>query len=231
VGAKSVALAQFGNLSDIAWLRQLPAYSCRSRTLPHYRARIIHCESKIQSVPGYAYAVLAAGWAIWLTPFLLARRHHERARVIDRRARWGVLLVAVSYSMLWQNSFWARPLPAWRFVLSVCFLLSAIVLSWTGAHSLGRQWRVDAGLNQDHELIVSGPYRVVRHPIYTSMLCLLFGTGFMVTPLWLLLPAVIVFVVGTEIRIRIEDQLLSSRFAERFREYERSVPAYIPFLR
>ena len=208
-----------------------PRTVCRSRTLPHYRARIIHCESKIQSVPGYAYAVLAAGWAIWLTPFLLARRHHERARVIDRRARWGVLLVAVSYSMLWQNSFWARPLPAWRFVLSVCFLLSAIVLSWTGAHSLGRQWRVDAGLNQDHVLIVSGPYRVVRHPIYTSMLCLLFGTGFMVTPLWLLLPAVIVFVVGTEIRIRIEDQLLSSRFAERFREYERSVPAYIPFLR
>ena len=182
-------------------------------------------------MPGYAYVVLAAGWAIWLTPFLLARRHHERAKVIDRRARWGVLLVAVSYSMLWQNSFWARPLPAWRFVLSICCLLSAIVLSWTGARSLGRQWRVDAGLNQDHELIVSGPYRVVRHPIYTSMLCLLFGTGFMVTPLWLLLPAVIVFVVGTEIRIRIEDQLLSSRFAERFRQYERSVPAYIPFLR
>ena len=47
----------------------------------------------------------AVGWVIWLTPFLLARRHHERARVIDRRARWGVLLVAVSYSMLWQNSF------------------------------------------------------------------------------------------------------------------------------
>ena len=130
-----------------------------------------------------------------------------------------------------QNSFWARPLPGWRLVLCVCFLLSAIVLSWTGAHSLGRQWRVDAGLNQDHELIVSGPYRVVRHPIYTSMLCLLCGTGFMITPLWLLLSAVVVFVVGTEIRIRTEDQLLSARFAEQFREYEHSVPAYIPFLR
>jgi protein-S-isoprenylcysteine O-methyltransferase Ste14 len=63
------------------------------------------------------------------------------------------------------------------------------------------------------------------------MLCLLFGTGFMVTPLWLLLLAVTAFVVGTEIRVRIEDQLLSSRFGERFREYESSVPAYIPFLR
>jgi protein-S-isoprenylcysteine O-methyltransferase Ste14 len=63
------------------------------------------------------------------------------------------------------------------------------------------------------------------------MLCVLFGTGFMVTPLWLLLLAVTLFVVGTEIRVRIEDQLLSSRFGERFREYESSVPAYIPFLR
>jgi protein-S-isoprenylcysteine O-methyltransferase Ste14 len=161
----------------------------------------------------------------------VGQTHQEHAGVVDRRARWGVLLVAVSYSILWQNSFWARPLSTWRFALSVCFFLSAIVLSWTGAHALGRQWRVDAGLNQDHELIVSGPYRVIRHPIYTSMLCLLFGTGFMVTPLWLLLPAVIVFVIGTEIRIRIEDQLLSSRFAERFREYKLSVPAYIPFLR
>jgi len=53
----------------------------------------------------------------------------------------------------------------------------------------------------------------------------------MITPLWLLLSAVVVFVVGTEIRIRTEDQLLSARFAEQFREYEHSVPAYIPFLR
>jgi protein-S-isoprenylcysteine O-methyltransferase Ste14 len=63
------------------------------------------------------------------------------------------------------------------------------------------------------------------------MLCILFGTGFLVTPLWLLLPAVIVFLVGTEIRIKIEDQLLSSCFGKRFREYQGSVPAYIPFLR
>ena len=43
----------------------------------------------------------------------------------------------------------------------------------TGVGALGRQWRIDAGLNSDHELVQSGPYRIVRHPIYTSMLCLL----------------------------------------------------------
>jgi len=182
-------------------------------------------------VPGYAYVVLAVGCVIWVIPFLLARRHQERAAVIDRRARWGMLLVALSYALLWQNSFWERPLPTWRLVLSVFFLLCAIVLSWTGIRSLGRQWRVDAGLGHEHELITTGPYKFVRHPIYASMLCLLLGTGFMITPLWLFLLALCVFLVGTEIRVRIEDRLLSSRFAEKFQEYQRKVPAYIPFLR
>ena len=58
-------------------------------------------------------------------------------------------------------------------------------ISWTGA--LGRQWRIDAGLSADHQLITSGPYRFVRHPIYTSMLSILLGTGFLITPWWLLL--------------------------------------------
>ncbi len=167
-------------------------------------------------MPGYAYVALIAGWAIWLTPFLLARRQQERAKVIDRRARWGVLFVAVSYSLLWQGRFWVRVLPGWRFALSICFLLCATVLS---------------ALSYDHELVTSGPYKLVRHPIYTSMLCLLLGTGFMVTPLWLFLLAVVVFLLGTEIRVRIEDRLLASRFAERFQEYARKVPAYIPFVR
>jgi protein-S-isoprenylcysteine O-methyltransferase Ste14 len=135
---------------------------------------------------GYAYAILAAGWLIWLTPFLLARRHAEKPKQVDRRARWGVLLVAVAYSILWQNSFWARPLSTWRVAVSTCCLLLAGILSWTGARSLGRQWRIDAGLNPDHDLVMSGPYKLVRHPIYTSMLFLLIGTGFMVTPLLLL---------------------------------------------
>ncbi len=182
-------------------------------------------------MPGYAYAILAAGWLIWMAPFLLAKRHHERPKEVDRRARWGILLVAVAYPILWQNSFWARPLPDWRIAVSVSFLVLAGTLSWTATRSLGRQWRIDAGLNPDHELVTSGPYRLVRHPIYNSMLFLLCGTGFMVTPLPLLLLATAVFMLGTEIRVRIEDRLLASRFGDRFREYQRSVPAYIPFMK
>ena len=180
-------------------------------------------------MPGYAYALLAAGWLIWLVPFLLARRRSEQPKEMDRRARWGVVLVAIAYSILWQNSFWARPLPRWRLAVSAVLFLLAVILSWTGARTLGRQWRIDAGLNADHELVTSGPYKFVRHPIYTSMFFLLGATGFIVTPLPILVLSAVVFMVGTEIRVRIEDRLLASHFGEQFREYRRRVPAYIPF--
>jgi protein-S-isoprenylcysteine O-methyltransferase Ste14 len=185
----------------------------------------------IAGMPAYAYVILAAGWLSWVMPFLLLRRNTGPAAKLDRRARWGILLVAIAYSLLWQNRFWERPLPGWRVPLSILLFTLAAVLSWTGSSALGRQWRIDAGLNPDHELVTTGPYRVVRHPIYTSMLCVLAGTGFIITPLLVLLLSAIVFLAGTEIRVRIEDGLLASRFGEQFQEYRRTVPAYIPFLR
>jgi protein-S-isoprenylcysteine O-methyltransferase Ste14 len=63
------------------------------------------------------------------------------------------------------------------------------------------------------------------------MLCMLLGTGFLITPLPLLVLGIAVFVAGTEIRVRSEDGLLHSRFGDQFRDYQRTVSAYVPFLR
>ena len=179
----------------------------------------------------YAYAILAGGWLAWVARFLIAQRNREHAQQVDRRARWGILLEVIAYSLLWQNRFWERPLPLWRLGLSVLFLALAALLSWTAVPALGRQWRIEAGLSSDHQLVTTGPYAVVRHPIYTSMLCMLLGTGFMITPVRTLLVASLLFIVGMEIRVRVEDKLLASRFGEQFLAYRRSVPAYVPFLR
>jgi protein-S-isoprenylcysteine O-methyltransferase Ste14 len=180
-------------------------------------------------MPIYAYATLVAGWLIWLTPFLRARRSEKPAKHVDRRARWGILLVAITYSLLWQGRFWERSPQSWQIALSILLFALASLLSWAGARALGRQWRIDAGLSADHELITSGPYRFVRHPIYTSLLCVLLATGVLITPWWLLLLSLLPFITGTEIRVRIEDNLLTSQFGERFVEYHKRVPAYIPF--
>jgi protein-S-isoprenylcysteine O-methyltransferase Ste14 len=166
-----------------------------------------------------------------MTPFALIKRSSKPAKQIDRRARWGVIIVAIAYSILWQGKFWLRQPHSWQIALAVVFFVLGILLSWTSTRALGRQWRIDAGLSSDHELIMAGPYRFVRHPIYTSMLCVLLATGFVVTSLPLFLLAIAVFLFGTEIRVRIEDKLLASQFGNTFHQYRQNVPAYIPFLK
>ena len=184
----------------------------------------------IHTVPGYAYAIVPVGWIIWALPFFLIKRSRGPAQKLDRRARWGILLEALGYFILIQSRFWTPHPPLWRTGPGFVFLALAGVLSWTSARTLGRQWRFDAGLNADHQLVQSGAYRIVRHPIYTSMLCLMLGTGFMIAPFPILAISATLFVIGTEIRVRIEDALLAARFEESFEAYRRRVPAYIPFL-
>jgi protein-S-isoprenylcysteine O-methyltransferase Ste14 len=182
-------------------------------------------------MPPFAYGIVAAAWIVWMFPFVLLRRRTPRAQQVDRRARWGILLVAISFTALWQYQFWQTSLPVWRLALAIVFLVLADVLSWSAMRVLGKQWRVDAGLNAEHELVMRGPYRIVRHPIYTSVLCVLWGTAFILLPVPLILLATIPALIGTEIRVRIEDGLLASRFGKQFDQYKRSVSAYFPFVR
>ena len=179
----------------------------------------------------FAYSVLAAGWLLWLAPFLLFNPKTGAAQKIDPRARWGILFIGIAYSALWQTHFWERSPALWQIALELPFFSLAATLSWTARRALGKQWRIEAGLNADHELITSGPYRILRHPIYTSMFCTLLGTGVLITPSWLLLISIAIFIAGTEIRVHVEDDLLSSHFGGRFEDYKQNVRAYIPFLR
>ena len=128
----------------------------------------------------WASVLVLAGIGAWVAPFLLAKRHPELTGEIDKRARWGMLLEMLSFAALWQGRFWERAVPEWRVALAVVFFLLAAALSWSSTRALGIQWRFDAGLNAEHELVRHGPYAMVRHPIYTSLLCLLCGVGFVV---------------------------------------------------
>ena len=181
-------------------------------------------------MPAYIFGILAAGWFAWMIPFVLARGG-GRAQTLDRRARWGIVFQAVGFAFIWMNDYWHRQPTGVRVVLAIGFLALGAVLSWTSARTLGRQWRFDAGLNADHQLVRSGAYRFVRHPIYASMLCMLLGTACLIARLPVLGIALVFFFIGLEIRVRIEDALLASRFGDEFREYQRQVPAYLPFVR
>jgi protein-S-isoprenylcysteine O-methyltransferase Ste14 len=177
------------------------------------------------------FALLLSGWVFWLIPFLRLKRSGGHAERIDRRARVGIVIVAVAYWLVYFQSIHAGPAGPLRFGISLVFFVLAGLLSWGAVRTLGRHWRIDAGLNKDHELVQTGSYRIVRHPIYLSMMCTLLGSGSLFAPIWILAIAIVIFLVGTEIRVRVEDALLASRFGEAFQNYRSRVKAYIPYVR
>jgi protein-S-isoprenylcysteine O-methyltransferase Ste14 len=172
------------------------------------------------------------GLCLWLAPFVRTGWNWSAPQSVDRRARWGLILEMAGYTLMLQSHFWAVSPELCRVLTSLlCFVLAS-VLSWTATRALGRQHlRFDAAIGAEHELVRRGPYTLVRHPIYTSMLCVLWGIGFMTASLVLFVLATAVFLVGTEIRVRIEDRLLAARFGEQFEGYQRSTRAYLPLLR
>ncbi len=181
-------------------------------------------------MPAYAYLLIATGVVVWFYPFVPAHRRTAAATIVNSRSRWGLLLQFLAFSLLWQGRFWERPLPVWRAGVSVVLFSLAAVLSWTSSRALAGQLRVDAALGADHKLVRSGPYGLVRNPIYTSMLLVLCATAVIIAVQKLFAPALLLFVIGTEIRVRLEERLLASHFGEEFEAYKRSVAAYIPFL-
>lgn len=176
----------------------------------------------------FPYLVVAIGTATWFVPLVLRRGRSQAPEKVHRGGRWGLLLVAAGYAVPWQTVFWTEPARDWRLaVAALCFAI-AIGFSWTAALALGRHWRIEAGLNADHELVQSGVYGVVRHPIYTSMLFVVVATCLILSPMYLLPVSVLLYIAGTEIRVRAEESLLAERFGDTFREYRRRVPAYVP---
>jgi len=141
-----------------------------------------------------------------------------------------MLLQFVAFTLLWQGHFWTRALTLWRIVLSVALFALAALLSWTSSRALSGHLRADAALGAGHKLVRSGPYALTRNPIYTSMLLVLCAIAVVITGWKLFLAALLIFILGTEIRVRTEEKLLASCFGDEFQAYKRDVPAYIPFL-
>lgn len=181
-------------------------------------------------MPVHVYLIIFVGLAIWFYPFIGAHNRTPPAATVNRRSRWGVLLQFLAFALLWQGHFWMRPLSLWRLGLSVILFAVAALLSWSSSRALAGQLRIDAALGAEHRLVRSGPYALVRNPIYTSMLLVLCAIGIVITGWKLFAVALVLFLAGTEIRVRTEEKLLATRFGEEFYSYKKSVAAYIPFL-
>lgn len=178
---------------------------------------------------------LTVCWLAWLYPFFFRAPHFQKrdSVTVSGPTRVGVLLEAVGVLLAFMTPAArsaARSHPA-ALLGAAGFSIIGIILSWTAVAHLGKQFRIHAGLYADHELVRTGPYRILRHPIYSSLLAMLLATILLLTPWMRAFLALALFLIGTEIRVRSEDRLLASRFGEHFAEYRKRVPAYIPFVR
>jgi len=94
---------------------------------------------------------------------------------------------------------------------------------------LGENWSSSPSIKQNHALIVTGPYRAVRHPIYAGMLVALLGSALQRGLVRSFL-AVIVCAVGLWLKVSIEEQFMVQRFGDAYLRYRRDVSALVPFL-
>jgi protein-S-isoprenylcysteine O-methyltransferase Ste14 len=96
---------------------------------------------------------------------------------------------------------------------------------WT----LAGNWSSDVTFKQNHELVQTGPYRFVRHPIYTGLLLMCLGTALETGHLrcWL---AIVVVGIGFWIKLSQEERLLLRHFPDTYPAYQKQVKALIPFV-
>ena len=112
----------------------------------------------------------------------------------------------------------------WRaqyFVAAIIFVvvLASLIFVTAAVRTLGKQWSLQARVLEHHELIRRGPYRIVRHPIYTGMFGMLIASSLAYGHWVGLVVASVVYYFGTVMRIRSEEKLLREQFGSEYQNY------------
>jgi preprotein translocase subunit SecA len=195
-----------------------------------------HLEAMLRAV----HYPLLASFGLWIAFTLYWSRASIGDSTIARSESRGSrfvheILVNTAFLLLFLQIFPHIPGLAHRFwpastilttaglILQVAMFILAI---WARFH-LGRYWRGVIAILGNHQLIRSGPYRLVRHPIYTAILGMFVGTAMVFGGLYASLGVVLAAVAYWR-KVRIEEHYLQQAFGEEYAEYSRITPALIP---
>jgi protein-S-isoprenylcysteine O-methyltransferase Ste14 len=190
-------------------------------------------------LPTTVFAVVMLSWFAFVVVFLARKKPRSPPdSKRDRISILGIALQGVSYAIVWgvHRSFFTPVVKMGKqleLIVAILTMIVAIGSVWfvsTAIRTLGQQWSLAARLVEGHKLVTEGPYRIVRNPIYTGMFGMLLATGLAISHWVGLLIAVVVYAVGTVIRVRSEEKLLREAFGAEFEAYARRVPAVVPFL-
>ncbi len=102
--------------------------------------------------------------------------------------------------------------------------------TWWARFSLGRLWSASVGRKKDHRVVDTGPYAIVRHPIYTGVITALFATAVVMGTATALVGATLA-TIGFRIKARLEERFLRSELGpDAYDNYSRRVPMLVPRL-
>jgi len=188
--------------------------------------------------PTLAFVAILLAWLAFVMTFLLHKKPSappDKKR--DPASFTGVVLQGLSYALLWiLRREWFTPIFGSGKLLEITLALVTVLLAFASVwfcaaalRTLGVQWSLAARVVEGHKLVTQGPYSIVRNPIYTGMLGMLLATGLAVSHWIGLVLAMLVFAIGTFIRVSREERLLREMFGREFDDYAQRVRAVIPF--
>lgn len=178
-------------------------------------------------------------WLIWWSSWIAAGLLQKRKKTENRPS----LKSDIGYRLLTTPGFILAYLPVaallgdaqlsvsasrslqWILV-AVCFL--ALAFTWWARIKLGKEWSPGVTQKAEHEICSTGPYSIVRHPMYVGIIIGLFSLAFAKGTFWALAGATLV-VVGFWKKSRLEEKFLSEYLpADAYGDYKRRVPMLVP---
>ncbi len=186
--------------------------------------------------------ILIAVCLMWVAFFffwiLFALRNRQSVRQSEPFSSRlvNIILYGITAALLLYDWQIAAPLSA-RFLPDHCLIsLTGLVIQaaglgfalWAQKH-LGGNWSAQVTLAEDHRLIRSGPYRIVRNPMYLGILAGMFGSAVVIGEPRAFLAAAAVL-AALLWKIKVEEEMLSRHFGEDYQTYKKGVKSIIPFL-
>jgi protein-S-isoprenylcysteine O-methyltransferase Ste14 len=188
--------------------------------------------------PELAIGILVPSlWLAWLVYWWLSARNVKPTRsresvAAELRHRGPLVLAALFLAAprLVPRLLTRRFLPVgWFFpVLGTLLLAAGLGFTVWARRHLGRNWSASVVVKEDHALVRTGPYRHVRHPIYSGMLLAFLGTVVTIGE-WRGLVALLLAGVAFAVKSRAEERRMREAFPE-YAEYERETAAIVPFV-
>ena len=175
--------------------------------------------------------VFAVGWAAFWLYWLVEAFSMKRGRVPwSRELRIRAVIAVVVILLIRLGAFRGHSVNTdpWRAGIGfVVFALGLAFAIWARIH-IGRNWGTPMTQKDEPELVTSGPYHLVRHPIYSGVLAA--GIGTAVALSWLWLTAVGLAGIYFLYSAMVEERYMTDQFPDNYPVYRRSTKMLVPFI-